>query len=102
MNKDLGTTTSSTLSNQPTGDQRARDAVTPDYSSADGQKRLMAKSMGLPADTYLKKINITQGGDYGSDPLGDGTFRMIPSGDIVDYTERNRRLNAARSQGGAS
>ena len=23
--------------------------------------------------------------DYGSDPLGDGKFRMIPSGDIVDF-----------------
>lgn len=24
------------------------------------------------------------GQDYGANPLGDGTFRMIPSGDIVD------------------
>jgi hypothetical protein len=31
-------------------------------------------------------------GDYGADPLGDGTFRMVPSGDIVDFAERNRRL----------
>ncbi len=30
--------------------------------------------------------------DYGSDPIGDGTFRMIPSGDIVSLEERNRRL----------
>lgn len=73
-----------------------------DYSSADGQKRLMAESVGLPADTYLKKINTTRSGDYGSDPLGDGMFRMVPSGDIVDYTERNRRLNNARSKGNAS
>ena len=31
-------------------------------------------------------------GDYGADPVGDGTFRMIPSGDVVDVAERNRRL----------
>lgn len=32
------------------------------------------------------------GKDYGCDPLGDGTFRMVPSGDIVDEAERKRRL----------
>jgi hypothetical protein len=32
------------------------------------------------------------GADYGADPIGDGTFRMVPSGDIVDFEERNRRL----------
>lgn len=32
------------------------------------------------------------GKDYGADPLGDGKFRMVPSGDIVDHAERNRRL----------
>lgn len=32
------------------------------------------------------------GKDYGADPIGDGTFRMVPSGDIVDYAERCRRL----------
>jgi hypothetical protein len=31
-------------------------------------------------------------GDYGADPLGDGTFRMVQSGDIVSFDERNRRL----------
>ena len=34
-----------------------------------------------------------EGKDYGADPLGDGTFRMIPSGDIVDFVERNKRLD---------
>jgi len=32
------------------------------------------------------------GEDYGADPIGDGTFRMVPSGDIVSWEERNRRL----------
>lgn len=32
------------------------------------------------------------GKDYGADPLGDGMFRMVPSGDIVDAAERKRRL----------
>ena len=33
-----------------------------------------------------------QGRDYGADPLGDGKFRMVPSGDVVDLEERNKRL----------
>ena len=31
--------------------------------------------------------------DTGSDPLGDGTFKMFPSGDIVSFDERIRRLD---------
>ena len=30
--------------------------------------------------------------DYGCDPLGDGMFRMVPSGDLVDRNERDIRL----------
>jgi hypothetical protein len=30
--------------------------------------------------------------DYGCDPLGDGKFKMVPSGDIVDKEERDKRL----------
>ena len=41
-----------------------------------------------PVRTYIKITEV----DYGCDPLGDGTFRMIPSGDIVSTEERNRRL----------
>ena len=37
-------------------------------------------------------VDTSKPGDYGSDPLGDGKFRMVPSGDIVDFAERNRRL----------
>ena len=36
------------------------------------------------------------GADYGCDPIGDGTFRMVPSGDIVSYEERCRRLERFR------
>lgn len=64
-----------------------------DYSNADGQKRLMAESMGRPSDFYLRTLPLTPpGADYGCDPIGDGTFRMVPSGDIVDYAERCKRL----------
>lgn len=42
---------------------------------------------------YRKKIDTTKPGDYGSDPLGDGKFRMVPSGDVVDYDEMRRRLD---------
>lgn len=30
--------------------------------------------------------------DHGADPLPDGTFRMVPSGDIVSFDERCKRL----------
>ncbi len=30
--------------------------------------------------------------DYGADPIGNGLFRMIPSGDIVSFKERMKRL----------
>lgn len=41
-------------------------------------------------------VVITPDGmDYGADPLGDGNFRMVPSGDVVDMDERNRRLAIA-------
>lgn len=30
--------------------------------------------------------------DYGSDPAGVGKFKMVPSGDIVDWVEMSRRL----------
>jgi hypothetical protein len=62
------------------------------YSDANGQKRLMAESMGLPSNTYTRTINLQKSSDYGADPVGDGTFKMVPSGDIVDFAERNRRL----------
>ena len=39
------------------------------------------------------------GEDYGADPIGDGKFRMVPSGDIVDFAERNRRLEKACQTG---
>jgi hypothetical protein len=37
-------------------------------------------------------IDVSKPGDYGADPLGDGRFKMVPSGDIVDFEERTRRL----------
>ncbi len=63
-----------------------------DVSTADGQKRLMAVSMGLDSETYIAKPVPHTTGDYGCDPIGDGTYKMVPSGDIVDFDERNRRL----------
>ena len=30
--------------------------------------------------------------DYGCDPIGNGMFRMVPSGDVVDRNERDSRL----------
>jgi hypothetical protein len=40
-----------------------------------------------------ESINLNKKGDYGSDPLGNGKFKMVPSGDIVDLVERNKRLS---------
>ena len=30
--------------------------------------------------------------DYGADPIGDGMFKMVPSGDIVTKSERDKRM----------
>lgn len=45
-------------------------------------------------------IDTSAPGDYGADPIGDGMFRMVPSGDIVDFEERNRRLKKPPLRGG--
>jgi hypothetical protein len=37
-------------------------------------------------------VDTSRPGDHGADPVGDGTFRMVPSGDVVSYEERCRRL----------
>jgi hypothetical protein len=65
-----------------------------DHTTGDGQKRLMAVSMGLDSETYIPRpIDLTAAGDYGADPLGDGMFRMVPSEDVVNTEERNKRLS---------
>lgn len=40
-------------------------------------------------------IDVSRPGDYGADPIGDGTFRMVPSGDVVSWDERQFRLSKA-------
>ena len=45
---------------------------------------------GIPRERVAPSL---PGQDYGADPVGDGTFRMIPSGDVVGHAERNRRLS---------
>ncbi len=47
----------------------------------------------LPIKTM---IDTSLPGDHGADPVGDGTFRMVPSGDIVDLKERDNRLASRR------
>lgn len=42
-----------------------------------------------------RSVDTSKPGDYGSDPIGDGAFRMVPSGDVVDWDERCRRLSKA-------
>lgn len=69
-----------------------------DHTTGDGQKRLMAVSVGMDSETYvMKPLRITEG-DYGADPLGNGMFRMVPSGDIVDFAERVKRLKKHESK----
>jgi hypothetical protein len=63
--------------------------------SSDDKKPIVAfgynlDESGAPIRGALPSIKPGQ--DYGCDPLGDGAFRMVPSGDIVDLAERNRRL----------
>lgn len=56
---------------------------------------LGAYKLDMHNNGHLVRETITHvpGKDFGSDPIGDGTFRMVPSGDIVDFAERNRRLS---------
>lgn len=62
-----------------------------DVSTAEGQKRLMRESVGQVAiDGAFVRMDSTR--DHGADPLGNGKWRMIPSGDIVGAEERKRRL----------
>ena len=42
---------------------------------------------------YRQSVDIAKAGDYGADPIANGTYRMVPSGDIVDLMERDRRLS---------
>jgi hypothetical protein len=37
-------------------------------------------------------VDTSKPGDYGADPIGDGTFRMVPSRDVVSLEEKRRRL----------
>jgi len=63
-----------------------------DHTTGDGQKRLMAISVGQDSERWIEKpLRVTEG-DYGADPLGNDMFRMFPSGDIVIQDVRNERL----------
>ena len=42
--------------------------------------------------SFRDRVKLDRSGDYGCDPIGNGKFRMVPSGDIVDLEERNKRL----------
>lgn len=44
-----------------------------------------------------RTVNTQAPGDYGCDPLPDGTYRMVPSGDIVSAQERDTRLSDLRT-----
>jgi hypothetical protein len=61
-----------------------------DITTGAGQKRMMYESVGYKVEQII--VDLYAPGDYGADPVGDGTFRMVPSGDIVDLAGRNRRL----------
>ena len=53
---------------------------------------LGAYDVDQSGNVMRKAVDTSKPGDYGHDPVGDGTFRMVPSGDIVDYAELKRRL----------
>lgn len=60
------------------------------YMTVLGGYKLDMENHGHLVQESLKPRKL--GKDYGADPIGDGKFRMVPSGDIVDYDERCRRL----------
>lgn len=47
--------------------------------------------IGEDGSIIRDSLPITEG-DYGCDPLGNGMYRMVPSGDIVSEEERAKRL----------
>jgi len=51
-------------------------------------EEIQAAQQGKP---FRRKVLMTPG-DYGSDPLPDGMFRMVPSGDVVSKEDRDARL----------
>lgn len=55
------------------------------YSWEEIQQMQQKKARPRVIDTNSQK-------DYGAHPMGDGTFKMVPSGDIVDFEERCKRL----------
>lgn len=44
------------------------------------------------AGVPIRRTIPRRAGDYGCDPLPDGRFRMVPSGDVVDGAEKDKRL----------
>jgi hypothetical protein len=69
-----------------------------DFTTGAGQKRMMYENRpnqesGVGYNpVWAKPIDVNKPGDYGADPMGEGKFRMVPSGEVVDLEERNRRL----------
>ena len=64
-----------------------------DYLRDQERPEVLGYELDRASLTPLRRtLDLSKPGDYGADPLGDGTFRMVPSGDIVDYEERCRRL----------
>ena len=55
-------------------------------------KVLGGYNLGPRGELLREKVDTNKPGDYGADPLGNGMFKMVPSGDIVNHEERNRRL----------
>ncbi len=50
----------------------------------------------IASDGGIMRNNVpprVEGKDYGSDPIGDGMVRMVPSGEIVTAEEAIRRLS---------
>ncbi len=103
----------------PSARERASQRAWADYRSRTGQEDYLRnarrpkgkaheqefagyKFTSGPAETVIhrQRIQTESSGDYGADPVGDGTFRMVPSGDVVDFEECNRRLDRFRRNGG--
>jgi hypothetical protein len=72
------------------------DAKKSDYLRNQEHPTVLGYELNRKTLTPIKSyVDVHKKVDYGADPLGDGKFKMVPSGDIVDYAERNRRLGRA-------
>lgn len=76
--------------------QQAKSDMIQKIGSDDGEPMTVLSGYDIAQSGAVIRgvIDVHKSGDYGCDPIGDGTYKMFPSGDIVDSVERDKRLRS--------